>query len=123
MCNQSELILCRIIALQTAVKMLYPFLSLPAPVSSSTGSGEDANDIFPAYPDVVEESQVQKLLLLGYEGSGRSTIFKQVSDWICSHVLSSMSSTACLLSASQHHDLVFPLIIEMQQKLRTWLLV
>ncbi|CAM6049014.1 unnamed protein product [Sphagnum compactum] len=61
----------------TAVKMLYPFLSLPAPVSSSTGSGEDANDIFPAYPDVVEESQVQKLLLLGYEGSGRSTIFKQ----------------------------------------------
>jgi hypothetical protein len=103
--------------------MLYPFLSLPAPVSSSTGSGEDVNDIFPAYPDVVEESQVQKLLLLGYEGSGRSTIFKQVSDWICSHVLSSMSSTACLLSASQHHDLVFPLIMEMQQKLRTWLLI
>ncbi|MQL82664.1 hypothetical protein Taro_015142, partial [Colocasia esculenta] len=54
-------------------------LSLPVPHPSAQGSNEDA---FPnsgrPVPEYLEPRRIRKLLLLGSQGSGTSTIFKQV---------------------------------------------
>ncbi len=64
---------------QASIKLLYPFFSLPTPGSSSRGNNERANGVSNRFPNYLEQSKAHKLLLLGHEGSGRSTIFKQVS--------------------------------------------
>ncbi|KAJ7552414.1 hypothetical protein O6H91_06G054600 [Diphasiastrum complanatum] len=59
-------------------RILYPFFSLPTPRGSSRVSREYSNDFSNRYiPEYLDQKKVHKLLLLGHEGSGRSTIFKQ----------------------------------------------
>ncbi|CAK9276299.1 unnamed protein product [Sphagnum jensenii] len=62
---------------KASIKLLYPFFSLPTPGSSSRGNNERANGVSNRFPNYLEQSKAHKLLLLGHEGSGRSTIFKQ----------------------------------------------
>ncbi|CAN5973962.1 unnamed protein product [Sphagnum jensenii] len=62
---------------KASIKLLYPFFSLPTPGSSSRGNNERANGVSNRFPSYLEQSKAHKLLLLGHEGSGRSTIFKQ----------------------------------------------
>ncbi|KAG0624764.1 hypothetical protein M758_2G002200 [Ceratodon purpureus] len=61
---------------KASIKLLYPFFSLPTPRSSvglADGSGRHSD----RFPGLVDPLKIHKLLLLGHEGSGRSTIFKQ----------------------------------------------
>ncbi|WP_248424445.1 hypothetical protein, partial [Escherichia coli] len=60
---------------KAGTKLGCALLSLPVPSKSSSYSGEpDSNLIYRAFPDYLG---LQKLLLVGYDGSGTSTIFKQ----------------------------------------------
>ncbi|XP_057829043.2 extra-large guanine nucleotide-binding protein 3 [Cryptomeria japonica] len=59
-------------------RLICSLLSLPTPRGSSNGSREDANNHSSrSVPDYLEQKKIQKLLLLGFQGSGTSTIFKQ----------------------------------------------
>ncbi|CAM6047149.1 unnamed protein product [Sphagnum compactum] len=63
---------------KASIKLLYPFFSLPTPGSSSRGNSEKVNGaVSNRFSNYLDQSKVHKLLLLGHEGSGRSTIFKQ----------------------------------------------
>ncbi|CAK9878907.1 unnamed protein product [Sphagnum jensenii] len=63
---------------KASIKLLYPFFSLPTPGSSSRGNSEKGNGaVSNRFSNYLDQSKVHKLLLLGHEGSGRSTIFKQ----------------------------------------------
>ncbi|KAJ7546707.1 hypothetical protein O6H91_08G051100 [Diphasiastrum complanatum] len=55
-------------------RILYPFFSLPTPRWNLNADRDHSNRYIPEY---LEQKKVHKLLLLGLEGSGRSTIFKQ----------------------------------------------
>ncbi|KAL6551684.1 hypothetical protein OROGR_007838 [Orobanche gracilis] len=63
---------------KAGTKLLYAVLSLPVPSKSSQSCGEQATSMTSrSIPDYLEQRPVLKLLLIGYNGSGTSTIFKQ----------------------------------------------
>ncbi|XP_050205371.1 extra-large guanine nucleotide-binding protein 1 [Mercurialis annua] len=60
------------------MKLVCSFLALPVPSKSSNFSGEQVNsNISRSVPDYLEQRTLLKILLVGYSGSGTSTIFKQ----------------------------------------------
>ncbi|XP_057494685.1 extra-large guanine nucleotide-binding protein 1-like [Actinidia eriantha] len=63
---------------KTGIKLVCAFLSLPIPPESANPSGEEvgkiAKEVVPKYS---EQKTLNKLLLVGYDKSGTSTIFKQ----------------------------------------------
>lgn len=65
---------------QAATKLLYAFLSLPVPSKSSNSCGEQASNLVSrTVPDYIGQGILQKILLVGHNGSGTSTLFKQVN--------------------------------------------
>lgn len=67
------------IASQARTKLVCAVLSLPVPSKSSNPGAEPASSqMSRSVPDYIERRTLQKLLLVGYSGSGTSTIFKQV---------------------------------------------
>ncbi|KAI6700128.1 hypothetical protein NL676_014452 [Syzygium grande] len=64
---------------KAGTKLLCAFLSLPVPSKSSGPHAEQSNGLLSrSVPDYVGQRMLQKILLVGYSGSGTSTIFKQV---------------------------------------------
>lgn len=64
---------------QAGTKLVCALLSLPVPSKSKHPYGEQVTYVpSRSFPDYFEEKMIQKLLLVGYNGSGTSTIFKQV---------------------------------------------
>ncbi|KAJ4965103.1 hypothetical protein NE237_016952 [Protea cynaroides] len=60
------------------IKLLCAFLSLPVPVKPSNIRPEGVNNLVNGVvPDYLGQKALQKLFLVGYKGSGSSTIFKQ----------------------------------------------
>ncbi|WCJ31026.1 Extra-large guanine nucleotide-binding protein 1 [Euphorbia peplus] len=63
---------------KAGMKLVCTFLSLPVPSKSSNFSGEQVNSMASrTVPDYLEQRTLLKILLVGYVGSGTSTIFKQ----------------------------------------------
>ncbi|KDP31845.1 hypothetical protein JCGZ_12306 [Jatropha curcas] len=63
---------------KAGMKLVCTFLSLPVPSKSSSSSGEQVNSVLSrSVPDYLEQRTLLKILLVGYSGSGTSTIFKQ----------------------------------------------
>ncbi|XP_073139646.1 extra-large guanine nucleotide-binding protein 1 isoform X2 [Henckelia pumila] len=63
---------------KSGTKLLCAVLSLPVPSKASHTSGEQVTTVSSrAFPDHRGHGAVQKLLLIGYSGSGTSTILKQ----------------------------------------------
>ncbi|KAJ4973798.1 hypothetical protein NE237_006972 [Protea cynaroides] len=63
---------------KASTRFICSLLSLPVPSGNTHGSKEDADTLSTGFvAEYVEQERVQKLLLLGLEGSGTSTIFKQ----------------------------------------------
>ncbi|KAL5715063.1 hypothetical protein ACHQM5_016942 [Ranunculus cassubicifolius] len=63
---------------KAGMKLVCAFLSLPFPSRAANFDGEEVDDLAGrALPDYIEKRTLQKLLLVGYNGSGTSTIFKQ----------------------------------------------
>ncbi|KAJ8567214.1 hypothetical protein K7X08_019422 [Anisodus acutangulus] len=63
---------------KTGMKLVCAVLSLPVPSKSSNTCGEQVNSVLSqAVPDYLEQRALNKLLLIGYSGSGTSTIYKQ----------------------------------------------
>ncbi|CAM6125888.1 unnamed protein product [Calypogeia fissa] len=60
---------------KTSIRLLYPFFSLPTPGASNRYTQRASPDIYMAGSSL--QNKLQKILLLGDEGSGRSTLFKQ----------------------------------------------
>lgn len=64
---------------KAGMKLVCAVLSLPVPSKSSNTCGEQVNSVVSqAVPEYLEQRALNKLLLIGYSGSGTSTIFKQV---------------------------------------------
>ncbi|KAG6766895.1 hypothetical protein POTOM_028072 [Populus tomentosa] len=64
---------------KAGMKLVCAFLSLPVPSKPSNSCGELVNSLISrSVPDYLEQRTLLKLLLVGYSGSGTSTIFKQV---------------------------------------------
>ncbi|KAI7998951.1 Extra-large guanine nucleotide-binding protein 1 [Camellia lanceoleosa] len=60
-------------------KLVCTVLSLHVPSKSANPCGEQVNNLASrAVPDYTEQRTLQKLLLIGYGGSGTSAIFKQL---------------------------------------------
>lgn len=63
---------------KAGTKLVCALLSLPVPSKSSNLCGEQVNSLATrSVPEYLEQRTLQKLLLVGYNGSGTSTIFKQ----------------------------------------------
>ncbi|PQP92485.1 extra-large guanine nucleotide-binding protein 1 [Prunus yedoensis var. nudiflora] len=63
---------------KAGTKLVCAVLSLPVPSKSSNPCGEPLNYVGTrVVPDYIEQRILQKILLVGYNGSGTSTIFKQ----------------------------------------------
>ncbi|KAJ7952894.1 Extra-large guanine nucleotide-binding protein like [Quillaja saponaria] len=63
---------------KAGTKLVCAFLSLPVPSKSSNPCGEQNSVLVNrSVPEYLEQRILQKLLLVGYSGSGTSTIFKQ----------------------------------------------
>eukprot|EP00268_Persea_americana_P051050 TRINITY_DN5613_c0_g1_i2.p1 TRINITY_DN5613_c0_g1~~TRINITY_DN5613_c0_g1_i2.p1 ORF type:complete len:645 (-),score=129.39 TRINITY_DN5613_c0_g1_i2:914-2848(-) len=63
---------------KASTRLISSIFSLPIPPVNPPGSKEDATTFSSrSVPEYLEQKRVQKLLLLGPEGSGTSTIFKQ----------------------------------------------
>ncbi|XP_072971533.1 extra-large guanine nucleotide-binding protein 3-like isoform X2 [Typha angustifolia] len=63
---------------KASTRLICSLFSLPMPPGNPPGFGEDASAFSSrSIPEYLEQKRVQKLLLLGLEGSGSSTIFKQ----------------------------------------------
>lgn len=66
-----------IFARQASTRFFCSLFSLPVPPGNPLGTKEEPTTSFSSR-SVLEQARVQKLLLFGVEGSGTSTIFKQV---------------------------------------------
>ncbi|XP_008776599.2 extra-large guanine nucleotide-binding protein 3-like [Phoenix dactylifera] len=63
---------------KASTRLICSLFSLPTPPGNHPGSKEDASTFSGrSVPEYLEQKRVQKLLLLGLEGSGTSAIFKQ----------------------------------------------
>ncbi|KAL6222505.1 hypothetical protein ACLB2K_005897 [Fragaria x ananassa] len=63
---------------KAGTKLVCAVLSLPVPSKSSNPSGDSLSYVGSrVVPDYIEQRILQKILLVGYNGSGTSTIFKQ----------------------------------------------
>ncbi|XP_002964129.2 extra-large guanine nucleotide-binding protein 3 isoform X1 [Selaginella moellendorffii] len=63
---------------KASIRVMYSLFSLPTPRGSVRANKPSARELSARYPPaILEHKNVSKLLLLGHEGSGRSTIFKQ----------------------------------------------
>ncbi|XP_041000253.1 extra-large guanine nucleotide-binding protein 1-like isoform X1 [Juglans microcarpa x Juglans regia] len=63
---------------KAGTKLVCALLSLPVPSKFSNSCGEQGSNIVNrTVPDYLQQRILQKLLLVGYNGSGTSTIFKQ----------------------------------------------
>ncbi|KAG5535741.1 hypothetical protein RHGRI_023489 [Rhododendron griersonianum] len=63
---------------KAGTKLVCAVLSLPLPSKCVNPCGEQVNSLVcRTVPDYLEQRTLQKLLLIGYSGSGTSTIFKQ----------------------------------------------
>lgn len=68
-----------LITIQAGTKLVCAVLSLPVPSKSLNTYGEPlSNQLSRSVPDYLEQRTLQKILVVGYNGSGTSTIFKQV---------------------------------------------
>lgn len=64
---------------QASTRFICSLFSLPVPPGNIHGPKEDATAFSGrSIPEYLEQGRLQKLLLFGLEGSGTSTIFKQV---------------------------------------------
>lgn len=63
---------------KAGTKLVCAVLSLPLPSKSAYSCGDQTNNFSTrSVPEYVDQRSLQKLLLIGYSGSGTSTIFKQ----------------------------------------------
>ncbi|OVA18599.1 Guanine nucleotide binding protein (G-protein) [Macleaya cordata] len=62
---------------KAGIKLVCAFLSLPVPSKAAVPSGEEINNSVGGVVPNYRKGMLQKLLLVGYNGSGTSTIFKQ----------------------------------------------
>ncbi|KAF5200814.1 Guanine nucleotide-binding protein subunit alpha [Thalictrum thalictroides] len=63
---------------KAGMKLVCAVLSLPFPSKTASFNEEEVNELAARpLPDYIEKRTLQKLLLVGYKGSGSSTIFKQ----------------------------------------------
>ncbi|KAJ6919509.1 extra-large guanine nucleotide-binding protein 1-like [Populus alba x Populus x berolinensis] len=63
---------------KAGMKLVCAFLSLPVPSKPLNSCGEQVNSLISrSIPDYLEQRTLLKLLLVGFSGSGTSTIFKQ----------------------------------------------
>ncbi|XP_010255037.1 PREDICTED: extra-large guanine nucleotide-binding protein 1-like [Nelumbo nucifera] len=62
---------------KSATKLVCAVLSLPVPSKATNPCREEKALVDRPVPDYLEQRTLQKLLLVGYSGSGTSTIFKQ----------------------------------------------
>ncbi|RAL50527.1 hypothetical protein DM860_014469 [Cuscuta australis] len=87
---------------KAGMKLVYAVFSLPIPSKSSSVSGDQMTDsLNRSVPGYLEQRTLQKLLLVGYSGSGTSTVFKQAkilyndvpfTDDECQHIKSVVQS-------------------------------
>lgn len=76
--NYQALIL-KLFSLQPGMRLLCSILSLPLPLNSANSSGGEVNNkVNEVSLNHFEQKTLRKLLLVGPNGSGTSTIFKQV---------------------------------------------
>ncbi|OVA18598.1 Guanine nucleotide binding protein (G-protein) [Macleaya cordata] len=62
---------------KAGIKLVCAVLSLPVPYKAAIPSGEEINNSVGGVVPDYRKGMLQKLLLVGYDGSGTSTIFKQ----------------------------------------------
>ncbi|CAH9088721.1 unnamed protein product [Cuscuta epithymum] len=104
---------------KAGTKLVCAIFSLPIPSNSSSVSGEQVTDTLNrSIPAYLEQRTLQKLLLVGYSGSGTSTIFKQAkilykdvpfTEDECQHIKSVIQSNvyrylAILLEGREHFE-------------------
>lgn len=72
---------CFVFGRQAFTRFICSLFSLPVPYGNNPGTKEETSTFLSgrSVPEYLEQGRVQKLLLLGLEASGTSTIFKQVS--------------------------------------------